>query len=158
MSTFGIFGEESSLVMSTLVTHTIDNKFYAVQQLDDNTECAGAFGQSVCGNPQPKWKASTRLSWRDGPLTTSLSWSHLGAVNDDDASADYVVERLKSYNLFDLSMSADVSDNLTISAGINNLFDKKPQLIGDNQEQANTYPSVYDVLGRDFFVSANLRF
>ncbi len=155
---FGIWGEESSLVMSTLVTHTIDNKFFAVQQLAENTDCAGAFGQSVCGNPQPKWKASTRLSWRDGPLTTSLSWSHLGKVTDDDASADYVVERLKSYNLFDLAMSADVSDNLTISAGVNNLFDKKPQLIGDNQEQGNTYPSVYDVLGRDFFVSANLRF
>ena len=40
----------------------------------------------------------------------------------------------------------------------NNLFDKQPPIIGSNQEQANTYPGVYDVLGRDFFVSAQFRF
>ena len=39
-----------------------------------------------------------------------------------------------------------------------NLFDKEPPIIGSNQEQANTYPGTYDVLGRDFFISANLRF
>ena len=155
---FGLFGEESNLSMSTLLTYTIDNKFYAVQELADNTECAGAFGQNVCGNPQPTWKWSSRLSWMDGPLTTSLRWRHLGKVTDDDAGADYVVENLKAYDVFDLSLSADVSDNLSLAAGVNNILDKKPQLIGDNQEQANTYPGVYDVLGRDFFVSATLRF
>ena len=31
-------------------------------------------------------------------------------------------------------------------------------LLGDNQEQANTYPSTYDVLGRDFFISARMQF
>jgi hypothetical protein len=57
---------------------------------------------------------------------------------------------------------------------VNNIFDELPQtptfngifvssendgtLLGDNQEQANTYPSTYDVLGRDFFVSANFKF
>jgi outer membrane receptor protein involved in Fe transport len=41
--------------------------------------------------------------------------------------------------------------------GINNLFDKKPPIIGSNQEQANTYPGTFDVLGRDLFVSVNFR-
>ena len=63
---------------------------------------------------------------------------------------------------------------MTLTLGVNNLFDKLPQtprfdgiivsgdndgtLLGDNQEQANTYPSTYDVLGRDFFVSAVIKF
>ena len=42
--------------------------------------------------------------------------------------------------------------------GINNLFDKEPPMLGINQEQTNTYPGTYDVIGRDFFISANLRF
>ena len=46
----------------------------------------------------------------------------------------------------------------TLNMGINNMFDKLPPIIGDNQEQANTYPGSYDVIGRDFFISANLRF
>ena len=77
---------------------------------------------------------------------------------DDDVSTDYVVERLKSYNLIDLSLGFDITEQFSLSMGVNNLFDKQPQLIGDNQEQANTYPGVYDVLGRDYFVSVNLKF
>ena len=42
--------------------------------------------------------------------------------------------------------------------GIQNLFDKEPPIVGTNQEQSNTYPGTYDVIGRDFFVSASLRF
>jgi hypothetical protein len=38
------------------------------------------------------------------------------------------------------------------------VFDIEPKQIGSNQEQANTYPSVYEVLGRDYFVSASFRF
>ena len=42
--------------------------------------------------------------------------------------------------------------------GVNNLFDKKPPVVGSNAEQTNTYPGTYDVLGRDYFISANFRF
>ncbi|WP_207912477.1 TonB-dependent receptor domain-containing protein [Parafrankia sp. BMG5.11] len=155
---FGMFGEESKVNFFFLGTYTKDFKFYAVQDLDDFTQCAGRFGQLVCGNPQPKYKWSSRLSWIDGPLTTSLRWRHLGSVRDDDVSTDYVVERLKSYNLIDLSLGFDITEQFSLSMGVNNLFDKQPQLIGDNQEQGNTYPGVYDVLGRDYFVSVNLKF
>ncbi len=155
---FGLMGQESNLNFFFLGTYTMNNKFYAVQELDAFTDCAGRFGQSVCGNPQPTYKWSSRLSWIDGPVTTSVRWRHLGSVRDDDDATDYVVEKLKAYDVFDLSFAFDVTEQVTLSAGVNNLFDKKPQLIGDNQEQANTYPGVYDVLGRDYFVSANFRF
>ena len=42
--------------------------------------------------------------------------------------------------------------------GVNNLLNTLPPLSGDSQEQANAYPSVYDVLGRDFFVSFTAEF
>ena len=67
------------------------------------------------------------------------------------------------------------SEKMTFTFGVNNIFDTLPQtptfgpdgvvsstnngtLLGDNQEQANTYPGTFDVLGRDFFVSANFKF
>ena len=43
-------------------------------------------------------------------------------------------------------------------AGINNLFDNDPPIVGTQQVAANTDPSLYDVLGRRFFVSGTLRF
>ncbi len=139
-------------------THKFD--FTPVEDTPDIVnECAGTFGL-ICpnGNPRPKYKWTSRASFIDGPLTSSVRWRHLSHVRDDDPTTDYSVERLRAYNLIDLSFSADLADQFTLAIGVNNLFDKKPQLIGDNQEQANTYPSTYDVLGRDFFVSAALRF
>lgn len=55
-------------------------------------------------------------------------------------------------------MSKDFGENLTITAGANNVLDNGPPVIGDNDEQANTFPATYDVFGRTFFASARVRF
>lgn len=47
---------------------------------------------------------------------------------------------------------------MTISAGVNNVLDKQPPVLGSQAEQGNTLPSFFDVLGRDFFVGVNFRF
>ncbi|GAA4051639.1 TonB-dependent receptor domain-containing protein [Parerythrobacter jejuensis] len=141
-------------------------------------ECAGFFGQT-CGEPTPSFKWTSRLSFVDGPLTTSIRWRHLSSVEDDDAGTDFTafngIEDTGAYDLIDLTFSVDVNEQVTLAFGVNNLFDTLPGtptfdaagnvtnrpnglLLGDNQEQANTYPSTYDVLGRDFFVSANFKF
>ncbi|QNE32282.1 TonB-dependent receptor [Sphingomonas sp. NBWT7] len=156
---FGFLNETSNLNFFFLGTWTEENTFTpVVDQPDIRTDCAGRFGQSVCGNPQPKYKWTSRLSFIDGPMTTSVRWRHLGKVRDDDDSTDYIVERLGTKDYIDLSFALNVTDQFTLSAGVNNLFDIQPQLIGDNQEQANTYPGVYDPLGRDYFVAVRFAF
>ncbi len=156
---FSITGSgESRLSFFFLGNYSWENDFIPLVDLpDDIVHCGGFFGLN-CGNPTPKWKWSSRLTWIDGPVTTSLRWRHVGAVRDDDDATDFVVERIGAYDLFDLAFGFEVNDNLTINMGINNLFDKGPPIMGFNSEQANTYPSTYDVIGRDFFVSASLRF
>jgi len=123
----------------------------------DTIHCAGYFGLN-CGQPHAKYKWSTRLSWQTGPLTVTGKWTHISKTHDDDDQTDYTVETLKAYNLYDVAASIDLTDKYSLSFGINNLLNKKPLLLGDQQEQANTFPSTYDVLGRDFFISANIRF
>ncbi|HEX9954437.1 MAG TPA: TonB-dependent receptor [Allosphingosinicella sp.] len=150
--------DRSRLSLFFLGTYSWENNFTPLSDLPDEvTECAGKFGLN-CGNPTPKWKWSSRASLIDGPVTATVRWRHINATTDDDDDTDFVVERLKAYNLFDLAFSVNTGDHLTINMGVNNLFDKKPPVIGSNAEQANTYPGTFDVLGRDFFVSANLRF
>lgn len=155
---FSIMGtDESRLSFAFLLNYSDENNFVPTVGVDTVIECAGRFGLN-CGNPTPKWKWTSRLSYVDGPMTLTGRWRHTGAVTDDDDTTDFIVENIKSYNLFDLALAFDVSDNLTLNAGVNNVFDKQPPVLGSNQEQANTYPGVYDVLGRDFFVSGQLRF
>lgn len=158
-------------------TWTDKNDFTPVVGRPDVDECAGRFGGN-CGQPIASFKWASRFSWVDGPLTMSVQWTHLSGVDDADDSVDYAefngVERIAAYDLFDLSLSFEATENVTFSVGVNNLFntlpgsprfngievDNRPNslLLGDNQEQANTYPSTYDVLGRDFFASVAFSF
>ncbi|VXC87130.1 TonB-dependent receptor domain-containing protein [Sphingomonas sp. AX6] len=152
---FGLMGEDSRVSFNFLGTYTMKNNFTPLVDLpDDVVECAGLYGLT-CGNPTPEWKWTSRLSWLDGPLTTSIRWRHVGAV---EADGNYFISELDSYDLFDLTFGFNVTDNFSMNVGVNNIFDKQPFIIGAGAEQSNTYPGTYDVLGRDFFVSAQLRF
>ena len=178
---FSIFNsaEDARLNLFFLGTYTIKNNFTPERLFPDEiNECAGAFG-NTCLEPTPEWKWTSRASYIDGPATISLRWRHLGSVRDDDDSINYAafggLETIEAVDYFDLSFAFDITQSFTLSMGVNNLFDKLPGtptfnadgtvanapqslLLGDNQEQANTWPSTYDVLGRDFFVSARIQF
>ncbi len=167
---------EQDFNISFLGTWTEEASFLAFPGAD-LLDCAGVFGLS-CGEPTPTFKWTTRASFIDGPLTTSVRWRHLSAVDDDEDTVDFSEfngsERIPAYDLFDLTFSYMANEAMTFTFGVNNILDNLPQtptfdgiivsnqndgtLLGDNQEQANTYPSTYDVLGRDFFVSVDFKF
>ncbi|MEO0817181.1 MAG: TonB-dependent receptor [Pseudomonadota bacterium] len=120
--------------------------------------CAGEFGAD-CGEPIPEYSHRVTARWGQGPFRAQLLWRRVGEVSDDGGLGFQVaVEEIDAFDYFDLSGSYDVNDNLTLTGGIDNLLDEEPPILGDNQEQANTYPATYDVFGRTFFVRATARF
>ncbi|MXO84634.1 TonB-dependent receptor [Altererythrobacter aurantiacus] len=169
---FSLFTDtgESGLNFGFLGTWTEDYTFTAFPG-SDPLQCAGFFGLR-CGQPQPEFKWTSRASLIDGPVTASVRWRHLGEV--DDETGGFAVDTIDSYDLIDLTFAFEATEEFTVTFGVNNLFDTLPcsptfdgtvvascdnsLTLGDNQEQANTYPSTYDVLGRRFFVSANFNF
>lgn len=172
---------EQDLNLSFLGTWTESSTFAPDQNDPDKViECSGFFAGN-CGEPTPEFKWTARASFIDGPLTTSIRWRHLSSVDDQGTGADpdfatwNGIDTIDSYDLMDLTFSWEASENATFTVGVNNIFDTLPGtplfgddiivdnrpnslLLGDNQEQANTYPSTYDVLGRDFFASFSLKF
>ena len=96
--------------------------------------------------------------WANGPYTAQLLWRHVGGTDDDGSLGVVAVSELDAFNYFDVSGSWDINDHLTLTGGIDNLLDEEPPILGDNQEQANTYPATYDVFGRTFFVKGTVRF
>jgi outer membrane receptor protein involved in Fe transport len=156
---FGIMGAETSsldfrLSGTRLIGWSV-NPLVSVPDLVVN--CVGKFGLN-CGNPYSKWRLNTRVTWNTGPLSLSLAWRHLSSVRDDDDTTVYSVEKIPAYNYYDMTASFDVMHKFTWTLGINNLADKKPPILGDNQEQSNTYPSTYDVYGRAFFTSVSFKY
>ena len=178
---FSLFTDtgESGFNISFLGTWTDRFTFFPIQGIDDFDECAGKFG-ATCGEPRPEFKWTSRLSLVDGPVTTSVRWRHLDSVNDDDPGVNYNefggTEKIDAYNEFDLTFAFELTEAFSVNFGVTNIFDELPEaptfngilvsntdqtsgtLLGDNQEQANTYPSTYDVLGRRYFVSAAFKF
>ena len=71
--------------------------------------------------------------------------------------------KIKSAHYFDMTARFNVSDNLTFTATVQNLLDKKPPIVGNSigsttYNSGNTFPSSYDALGRRYAVSAKLKF
>ena len=137
-------------------TITEENDFIPSEGLDA-IECAGKFGQ-LCGEPIPEYKHRMAFNWTKDDLTAQLVWRFVGEVEDDDDNILYAVEELDAESYLDAAVSYSLTENYSFTFGIDNVFDTEPPIIGDNQEQANTYPATYDVFGRTFFVRARAQF
>jgi outer membrane receptor protein involved in Fe transport len=157
-----------------------------------NRECAGYYSTS-CTNPRPEWKWNSRIGYSDGPIDVSLMWNHVSSVqlervrpagtplntpapggpnpfcttrNAMGICRDGILpafRQIDAYDYFDLSVRFDVNDDFELGFLVENLFDKKPPLVGAGVagtafNNGNTMPTTYDVIGRAFTVSGKLAF
>lgn len=164
-------GENGRVSLNTAWSYTDEYTFIPVQALNIKNECAGSFG-SVCGQPAPRFKGVSRASLRTGPLTMSLQHRYVGPVTRDlyvvparqgatpPNKSDITAARVSAVHYFDLSFLAEFSGDLSFSAGINNIFNKNPPLLGSGAQTwgVNTAPGVYDIYGRTMFASITKKF
>ena len=160
---FGLYDNESRLTFFFLGTWVEKWTYTPVSGRPEKIDCVGQFG-ATCDDPIPEFRFTTRLTWDTGPLQLSLRYRWVDKLKDDQIKnagvsvADLAKPTLGDQHYFDLSAVYSVSEDVQLSFGVNNLFDNKPPLTVDSQEQANTFPGLFDVLGRDYFLSATIRF
>ena len=64
----------------------------------------------------------------------------------------------------DIAASWPITKQLTLRGGVNNIFDKDPPVVSNTITgprifgNGNTFPQVYDALGRKVFVTLTLNF
>ena len=84
---------------------------------------------------------------------------HVGFTDSFDA-------KIKTYNYFDVAVNWKIHD-VAFRAGMNNIFDKDPPVVDANNigiagvaqfGNGNTYPGVYDTLGRTVFIGLTADF
>jgi len=160
---FGIGGNDSTLDINVKATFLEDFDITPVAEFADQVNrCAGNFGNTC--DPFNDVIVNTRASWISGPWTISGLLRFLSSVDDDSIENDgvdpatLVVPELSSEVYLDLAASYQVSDDFEVTFGINNILDTEPTRVGDVQEQANTFPSTYDLLGPRIFFSGSYRF
>ena len=129
------------------------------------SNCAGAYGNTYCFyEPMPRLKGTSRVTWNDGPVTLSLRWRYIDGVTVDKyliplrrgttglALNQFTRPELPNMNYFDITASWDVTENLNLYGGVNNLFSKTPPILGSAASYANSFPATYDSFGRVVFI------
>ena len=131
-------------------------------------DCTG-FYANQCGVPNPEWRHRARMTWvSPWDMDLSATWRHFGeveiAVLGADGSLNNSAPRIDRYfdamNYLDLAATWQVRDTVTLRAGVNNVLDSDPPLsysVGTTGN-GNTYPQLYDALGRYFFFGVTANF
>jgi outer membrane receptor protein involved in Fe transport len=129
------------------------------------------FEGATCGTPAPEWRFKTRLTLTtpDG-IGLSVQWRYFSAVRRDTMSSDPDLhtattppadQRIGAQNYIDLTMTARIGDHYAFRIGVNNIFDREPPIathLPGVVGSGNTYPQVYDAMGRYIFAGVTLDF
>ncbi|MEM7328493.1 MAG: TonB-dependent receptor [Pseudomonadota bacterium] len=162
--------ESGALSFEYLATILDKLEFQALPDADVTPpeDCAGFYGGACQTNfgtgANPEFRHRANVTWTSPEEVFSVSgtWRFIDEVslkdNDDPTSINAALD---SKHYFDLAGSWAVRENVTLRTGVNNLLDEDPPLTsvaGTAPGNGNTYPQVYDSLGRYVFVNATLNF
>ncbi len=160
-------GGWGTLDFNFAANHVLSNERQQADQFR-TVDCAGLAG-NTCTAPDPEWRWVQNTRWNLGSLTVNLRWQYLSEITNDGVALDGVDAGslgrpdFGSYSYFDLSGFYELNDTWTVRAGIYNLLDKEPPVVGNDyggtlENSGNTYPATYDPLGRAFSVGINAYF
>jgi iron complex outermembrane receptor protein len=122
-------------------------------------DCSGVISTSCFASP--KWRHSVTTTYSADDFSVALKWRHFSTVDYEGTADKKLIEDggIEAYNYFDLSGNYAVNDHLTLTAGVNNIFDKEPPMVGNTiSSNANTVAGFYDTLGRFVFMSVGVKF
>jgi len=125
-------------------------------------DCKGRYGTSC--DPVPEFRSVLRFSWFREQFDASLNWRHIGDMDAQSNEAAALFEAFRSVDAqdyIDLSFGYEYRDIGRISFLVTNAFDEDPPILGSDTgttafNNANTFSSLYDTVGRVY--SVNLRF
>jgi iron complex outermembrane receptor protein len=175
-------------IRTNLIGTYVDEYIVTPIASDPSTKfnCAGLYGDTcssgaATANPIFRWRHTLRTTWStpwEG-LDITASWRYFSAMKLDSLSPQANLSAfpstvanggisssdaaIKAYNYLDLSAAIKVADKITFRVGVNNVFDKDPPVIGGTNlpgvaGNGNTFPQVYDSLGRFIFGQLTAQF
>jgi iron complex outermembrane recepter protein len=148
-----------------------------IASLGSSYDCTGYFG-SICGAGDPKWRHVLNVTWSTpwDALDLTLRWRYLGSVSSEQTSSNKFLSgspflplsTIPAYSYVDLTGTFNLYKNVRLELGVNNIADKDPPIVvgGDCSTSSpagancngNTFPGVYDALGRYLFAHITATF
>jgi iron complex outermembrane receptor protein len=123
-------------------------------QRERNGEFVGAIGKYTDNAPVFRWQHVASVKWTMGNWSANLSQRYKSGYVDQDETS-----KVDTYSLFDLSLTWTGVKNLTLTAGIANLFDDEPpRSVQVTTFQRGYDPRFTDPLGRTYMLRASYKF
>ena len=150
-------------------------------------DCVGFYG-STCGATNAKWRHVFNTTWATpwDAMDITFRWRYIGAADSEYTSSNPQLaggflpanDHIPAYNYFDLSASFAITKVVRLQLGVNNLADKDPPLVqsggigtpygsdcpnissgpSGSSCNGNTWPGVYDAMGRFLFAHITAQF
>lgn len=154
---------------------------YVVEQIPGlgNYDCAGLYGVT-CGTPYPTWRHRLQGVWNTPwwGINAALTWRYIDSVSVDKADSNPQLSgtyspldaSIGAQSYFDLALQWNYDKTWQFRFGSNNIFDKDPPVVSStlgafanvsgpsNFGNGNTFPQVYDPLGRTLFFNVTAKF
>jgi iron complex outermembrane recepter protein len=156
---------------NVLLNYMLDVKV-AELPVDPLVDYVGTFGNAVAGlngNTGYEYRVLTSFNYSIGPARVGITWQHYAGV--DDTPRNPAINGAPAYNIFNLNTAYQLSDDINLRFGVENLFNKAPPITNLNTSiditQSPTTGQLpgggigggfYDTIGRRFFLGANIQF
>ncbi|MCD5363556.1 TonB-dependent receptor [Chromobacterium aquaticum] len=140
-------------------TATLDGTYlskYSYQN-EKNGPYYSNLGSYIDGGPTFRWQHNLNLGWSYGAWSTILAQNYKSGYTDANPAKQQ--HNVRPYSTWNLSGSYAWNKQLTVTAGIKNLFDQEPPYSNQltRSTQQNYDPRFTDPMGRSFFLKANYK-
>ena len=120
-------------------------------------QLAGSYNTALL-RVEPRWKARLGVNYAQDAWSVNVAERYLGGVKDNAGSGDVLGNEAAGIFYTDLS-GTYAYKNVSVTVGLDNLFDKDPPVIFGDLQSANTLSEgSYDLTGRFLYMKASVKF
>lgn len=127
-------------------------------------DCKGLYGLN-CGNPFPELTFNQRTTWRWGDYSLGYNWRYIDGTKVEPITGTWfpAYSKIDSFHYFDLNAGWQATENINLSLAVRNLTDESPPEVGNTiggtgPNSGNTFPQMYDVVGRAYSLQMRVKF
>ncbi|MFN6969522.1 MAG: TonB-dependent receptor domain-containing protein [Rheinheimera sp.] len=127
-------------------------------------DCNGYYGTSCA--PQHETRANQRVTWNYEDYSVGFMWRWMSDLDiEPGMAADTFApfRHIGSYSYVDMYGSYQISESMKVNFGVDNLLDRDAPVVGGEASSTswnsgNTFPSHYDMVGRTYRMTLNVKF
>jgi outer membrane receptor protein involved in Fe transport len=147
-----------------LLTNVVINYLDKYESQDTNTQAFLDAKGTLDEGGQFDYRLFANVTYAAGDWSAGARLRYLPSAKDGSAVRNPAtpIRGVDSYQLVDVFGTYRLKDAISLRAGIDNLLDPDPEIVGElpgiNNNRGSTLPGFYDILGRRYWIGVSFSF